>query len=237
MRFSDWEPIYEAILEEFGFSREADEEAARLLQRMLSGRGGDLSIEDLDSMIRGREVIVCGNGPSLPRDLESILEDRRSSEPPRGAKPDDIVIVAADGATTAILAVGALPDVIVTDLDGFMPDILAANGLGSAAVVHAHGDNLAALREYVPKLTKVLATTQAAPLEGVYNFGGFTDGDRAVFLARRFGAKEIRMVGFDYDDPTVTAKKKKKLAWARRLVAIALVDRPDPPAAQAFVRI
>ncbi|HNR59267.1 MAG TPA: DUF115 domain-containing protein, partial [Methanothrix sp.] len=99
------------------------------------------------------------------------------------------------------------------------------------------GDNLAALREYVPKLTKVLATTQAAPLEGVYNFGGFTDGDRAVFLARRFGAKEIRMVGFDYDDPTVTAKKKKKLAWARRLVAIALVDRPDPPAAQAFVRI
>ncbi|HOI69193.1 MAG: DUF115 domain-containing protein [Methanothrix sp.] len=235
MQFSEWEPIYAEILADFGFSREEDEVAARLLQSLLLGRKGDLSIKELASMIRERRVLVCGNGPSLPKGLAEALGGGQGS--PEPSKRGDPVIIAADGATTAILAVGALPDVIVTDLDGFMPDILAANGLGSAAVVHAHGDNLAALREYVPKLTKVLATTQAAPLEGVYNFGGFTDGDRAVFLARRFGAKEIRMVGFDYDDPTVTAKKKKKLAWARRLVAIALVDRPDPPAAQAFVRI
>jgi len=235
MQFSEWEPIYAEILADFGFSREEDEVAARLLQSLLLGRKGDLSIKELASMIRERRVLVCGNGPSLPKGLAEARDAGQGS--PEPSKRGDPVIIAADGATTAILAVGALPDVIVTDLDGFMPDILAANGLGSAAVVHAHGDNLAALREYVPKLTKVLATTQAAPLEGVYNFGGFTDGDRAVFLARRFGAKEIRMVGFDYDDPTVTAKKKKKLAWARRLVAIALVDRPDPPAAQAFVRI
>ena len=218
MRFSDWEPIYEEILEEFGFSREADEEAARLLQSLLSGRGGDLSIEDLDSMIRGREVLVCGNGPSLPRDLKSILAGRRSSQRSR----DDMVIVAADGATTAVLAADLLPDLIVTDLDGFLPDILEANARGSAVVVHAHGDNMTLLAEWVPQLIRVLGTTQSEPIEGIFNFGGLSDGDRCVFLARRFGAKKIGIIGFDYDDPEVTAIKKMKLLWARRLVAMAL---------------
>jgi hypothetical protein len=221
MRFEEWDPIYREILEEFGFSRDEDEGAALLLKSLLSGRGGDLSLEDLDSMIRGRRVLVCGNGPGLALELGAILEEGPMVRP--GASKDEgLVVIAADGATTPLLEAGVVPNVIVTDLDGHLPDIVAASERGSAVVVHAHGDNVAALLEYVPRLRKVLATTQAAPLEGVYNFGGFTDGDRAVFLARRFGAEEIRLIGFDYDDPAVTAKKKKKLAWARRLVAMAL---------------
>jgi len=213
MRFIDWEPIYEDILEEFGFSREKDEDAARLLQSLLWGREGDLSAEDLESIIGGREVLVCGNGPSLRRELEKFLEELGTGE---------IAVIAADGATTAILAAGVLPDVIVTDLDGFLPDIIAANERGSAVVVHAHGDNMDALKEYVPRLTKVLGTIQSGPMEGVFNFGGFSDGDRCVFLARNFGASKIRIIGFDYDDPAVTPVKKMKLKWARRLVAMAL---------------
>jgi uncharacterized Rossmann fold enzyme len=213
MRFIDWEPIYEDILEEFGFSREKDEDAARLLQSLLWGREGDLYAEDLESIIGGREVLVCGNGPSLQRELEKFLEELDTGE---------IAVIAADGATTAILAAGVLPDVIVTDLDGFLPDIIAANERGSAVVVHAHGDNIASLKEYVPRLTKVLGTTQSEPMEGVFNFGGFSDGDRCVFLARNFGASKIRIIGFDYDDPDVTFVKKMKLKWARRLVAMAL---------------
>jgi uncharacterized Rossmann fold enzyme len=224
MRFEDWEPIYEEILEEFGFSREVDEGAARLLQSLLLGREGELSVEDLDSMIRGREVLVCGNGPSLSRELENILEERRAARTSETSGSDEVVI-AADGATTAILAAGVLPDLIVTDLDGFLPDIIAANERGSAAVVHAHGDNMAALKEYVPRLRRVLGTTQAEPIEGIFNFGGFSDGDRCVFLAQNFGASKIRIIGFDYDDPVVTPVKKMKLKWARRLVAMALEDK------------
>ncbi|MCR3882808.1 MAG: DUF115 domain-containing protein [Methanothrix sp.] len=228
MRFEEWDPIYREILEEFGFSRDEDEAAALLLKGLLSVGGGDLSLEDLDSMIRGRRVLVCGNGPGLALELGAILEEGPMVRP--GASRDEgLVVIAADGATTPLLAAGVVPDVIVTDLDGLLPDIVAASERGSAVVVHAHGDNVAALLEYVPRLRKVLATTQAAPLEGVYNFGGFTDGDRAVFLARHFGAEEIRLIGFDYDDPAVTPKKKKKLAWARRLVAMALEDQPSPP--------
>jgi uncharacterized Rossmann fold enzyme len=224
MRFIDWVPIYEEILEEFGFSRDEDEEAARLLQTLLSGRENDLSPEDLSSMIRGREAIVCGNGPSLPRELEEVLERRAPSTTYKRSGIEDVVVIAADGATTQLLAAGFLPDVIVTDLDGFLPDILAANERGSAVVVHAHGDNIPALKKYVPRLTGVLGTTQAEPIEGIYNFGGFSDGDRCAFLARRFGAAQIRIIGFDYDDPAVTPIKKMKLKWARRLVAMALED-------------
>jgi len=122
---------------------------------------------------------------------------------------------------------GFLPDVIVTDLDGILSDILAANEQGSAVVVHAHGDNIPALEKYVPRLTRVLGTTQAEPIEGIYNFGGFSDGDRCVFLAKSFGAGNINLIGFDYDDPDVTPVKKMKLVWARRLVAMALEDKSE----------
>ena len=229
MRFEEWDPIYREILEEFGFSRDEDEAAALLLKGLLSGRVEDLSLEDLDSLIRGRRVLVCGNGPGLAPELEAVLEAEGPMIRPGASKDEGLVVIAADGATTSLLAAGVVPDVIVTDLDGLLPDIVAASERGSAVVVHAHGDNVAALLEYVPRLRRVLATTQAAPLEGVYNFGGFTDGDRAVFLARHFGAEEIMLIGFDYDDPAVTPKKKKKLAWARRLVAMALEDQPSPP--------
>lgn len=229
MRFEEWDPIYREILEEFRFSRDEDEEAARLLKSLLSGRVGDLSMEDLDSTIRGRRVLVCGNGPSLSRELEDAMRGRSRPEPAGGAQTGGLVVIAADGATTPLLAAGVIPDVIVTDLDGFIPDIIAANLMGSAVVVHAHGDNAAALKEYVPRLKRVLGTTQSVPLEGIYNFGGFTDGDRAVFLARRFGAEVIRVIGFDYDDPAVTPKKRMKLAWAKRLVAMALQAPSSPP--------
>lgn len=216
MRFEDWEPIYEEILEVFGFSREEDEGAAHLLQNLLLGREEDLSAEDLDSIIRGREVLVCGNAPSLSRELENVLEE---------LDVEVIAVIAADGATTALLDAGVLPDLIVTDLDGFLPDIIAANERGSAVVVHAHGDNANALKEYVPRLKRVFGTTQSGPIEGIYNFGGFSDGDRSVFLARNLGASRIRIIGFDYDDPDVTPVKKMKLKWARRLVAMALEDK------------
>ena len=36
------------------------------------------------------------------------------------------------------------------------------------------------------------------PVKNVYNFGGFTDGDRSVFWAEEFGAKEIILIGMDF---------------------------------------
>ncbi|MDD1734714.1 MAG: DUF115 domain-containing protein, partial [Methanothrix sp.] len=121
-----------------------------------------------------------------------------------------------------LLSRGILPDVVVTDLDGPFPAILQANSQGCLVVVHAHGDNLDALNRYVPQLQRIIGTVQCRPLPGLYNFGGFTDGDRCVFLARELGAASIKLIGFDFEDESVTPRKRKKLAWARKLIDLAL---------------
>lgn len=213
MRFDSWEPIYQEILEDFGFSKERDEEAAEILSPMLPP--SEPILREVCARISGRNVVVCGNAPSLSEDIKNL---QRSSE------KGDCVFIAADGAAAVLLKDGIVPDIIVTDLDGPFPEIRRAHDLGSLVVVHAHGDNLDALRRYVPHLKRIIGTTQSRPLENVYNFGGFTDGDRCVFLAKAFGAASIKLAGFDFDDERVTPRKKKKLAWAKRLIGIALAQ-------------
>ncbi len=211
MRFDEWKEIYEAILADLGYSRSRDEEAARVLSSLLSSVD-TIPLEEIEGMIRGRDVVVCGNAPRLLEDLEEIRESE--------------LVIAADGATSVLLENKIIPAIIVTDLDGYMPDIIKANQLGAAIFVHAHGDNIDKLVSYVPRLKRVVGTTQAEPLENVHNFGGFTDGDRAVFLAKHFNAKSIRLIGFDLDDKLVTPRKMKKLSWAKKLISIVLDDAP-----------
>jgi len=43
-----------------------------------------------------------------------------------------------------------------------------------------------------------IGTTQTKPIGKLQNFGGFTDGDRAVFLANYFMAKKIILFGMDF---------------------------------------
>ncbi|NHI04633.1 hypothetical protein DYY67_1794 [Candidatus Nitrosotalea sp. TS] len=54
---------------------------------------------------------------------------------------------------------------------------------------------------------RCIGTTEGKPFDKIKNFGGFTDGDRCVFLARHFGAKRIILFGMDFGD-TVGAYSK-----------------------------
>lgn len=215
MQLSTWEPIYQQILDDFGFSRRRDEEAGQLLSDLLKGYSSQISAAR--EIVSGRRTIVCGNAPILSRELAKRVE--------RGEMlSKDAAILAADGATEVLMKNGIVPDIVVTDLDGPFAAILAANQKGAILAVHAHGDNLDALSRYVPQLERIIGTVQCSPPPGLYNFGGFTDGDRSVFLARELGASEIDLLGFDFDDNSVTPRKKKKLAWAKRLIDLALMD-------------
>lgn len=207
MQFATWEPLYLALLEDFGFSLKRDEEAAKLLAELL--HGSEDWLPEADARVRGRSVIVFGNAPTLDRELDGLQEK-------------DAAFLAADGATAVLLRHGIVPDIIVTDLDGPFPDILKANQEGCIVVVHAHGDNLDALQRYVPELKRVIGTAQCRPPRGLYNFGGFTDGDRCVFLAKELGAASIKLVGFDFEDESVTPRKRRKLIWAKRLIELAI---------------
>jgi 2-amino-4-hydroxy-6-hydroxymethyldihydropteridine diphosphokinase len=222
MNFEAWEPLYLDILEDFGFSRKGDEEAAEELSVLISSLCPEetKSIRDgIESMVVGRRAVVCGNAPSLASELEGLLSGLDLSSDKRS-----FAFIAADGATSTLLKAGVVPDVIVTDLDGDVEEIIRSRSLGSLVVVHAHGDNIDKLKSYVPRLGCVIGTTQSRPVRLVENFGGFTDGDRCVFLAKSLGASKITLIGFDYDDPGVTPRKAKKLMWARKLVDMAMSD-------------
>lgn len=213
MHFATWEPIYQSILHDFGFSRDRDEEAAELLADIMRER--EPMLQAAEAIVAGQRVVVCGNAPNLDKELREMREK-------------NAVFLAADGATAVLLEHNIVPDIVVTDLDGPFPAILKANGMGSIVVVHAHGDNLDALIRYAPKLQRIIGTVQCRPLSCLHNFGGFTDGDRCVFLAKELCATSIELVGFDFEDESVTPRKKRKLEWAKKLIELGMGPSENP---------
>jgi uncharacterized Rossmann fold enzyme len=203
VEFPTWEPVYGDILADFGFGRAADEDARDRLAGLLSGHE-ILSPDALD--FSGQTVAIAGAGPNL------------ESEAERAASAD--VVVAASVAADRLPAVGVDVDCMVTDLDKNPKTVVSLTAEGTPVAVHAHGDNVPALEAHVPSTdpTAVVPTTQAAPTERVFNVGGFTDGDRAAFLADHCGADRLTFVGWDFDDPGVDPMKRRKLTWAERLL-------------------
>jgi hypothetical protein len=200
MKFLDWDPVYELILDDFGYPREGDERA----RDVMAEYARPFDADRLDCT--GRTVAVVGAAPSLSDEVDAVA--------------DADVVFAASTATDAVREAGYEVDLMVTDLDKNPETALRRTRAGRPVAAHAHGDNVPAIREWLPRFDAdhVLATTQAEPVDGVVNHGGFTDGDRAAFLADAFGAAALRFVGWEFDDPTVDAEKAKKLRWAERLL-------------------
>jgi uncharacterized Rossmann fold enzyme len=219
MDYEDWKSTYKKIVSDFNYSVETDEEAAGTLDKLLQEKRNLFPISKLMYLINSREIMIFGAGPSLE---ESILKHKQ--------KLTDKLKIAADGTTTALLKNNIRPDVIVTDLDGKVSDQLKANSEGSIIIIHAHGGNINKIKKYVPKLEgKILGTTQINPEPYVFlhNFGGFTDGDRAVYLADHFHAKKIFLIGFDFNgkigeysfaENKDKKLKLKKLQWCKYLI-------------------
>ena len=201
MDFEDWQPIYEAIRADFGYDR-ADDERAR---EELAVLAEPFDFARLD--VAGKTVAIAGAAPALLDELDRIREAD--------------AVFAASNAAAVLLRRGFGVDCMVTDLDkvpGVARDLTHA---GTPVAVHAHGDNRGAIRGWVPEMATdwVIATTQVKPRPPVVNVGGFTDGDRAAFLADHLGAARLSFPGWDFDDPGVGAEKRRKLRWAARLLA------------------
>ena len=203
MDFPTWEPVYESILTDFGFDR-ADDERARDVLASLVGPFEESHLEG----VADSTVVVAGAGPSLEssRDLECAREAE--------------YVFAASTAVDVLEANGIATDCMVTDLDKNPGTVRRLTGRGTPVAVHAHGDNVPAVRGIVPDCVDeyVLPTTQGEPRGPVRNVGGFTDGDRAAFLADSLGAGTLEFVGWDLEDPEVGPIKARKLEWAERLL-------------------
>lgn len=183
MRWEIWESWYNQIVKRLKLNPRADEDAAKLLDGFLPTP----DIQKLTNIIRGHECVVFGAGPSLDLDLKKLEQAGYLNK----------VLIAADGATSAVLRYRN-PEIIVTDLDGSVDDQFEAWRRGSWLVVHAHGDNVAQVRKIIPQLNeRIIGTTQVEPFGKLFNFGGFTDGDRAAFMAHELGASKIYLAGMD----------------------------------------
>jgi uncharacterized Rossmann fold enzyme len=213
--WSLWEPWYIWIASALGLSVLEDYEASRVLDALIRDMAADAS--DLRKIVEGKLALVIGAGPSIEGDLNKVLN-----------KAD--VLVAADGASSRLLELGAVPDIIVTDLDGNLNDIYEAWRKGSHVVVHAHGDNVSELKAHVQVFTnRLVGTTQVRPTGCLYNFGGFTDGDRAVFMCMELGCKAVLMVGMDFS--TVVGRyskpwlKENVVAWPLKRAKFVIAKR------------
>ena len=182
MTIVGWESKYREILKDFGYSRKKDNQSCKLLNSLLQKKTQSTGIRDL---IKNKPVFVIGAGPSLPSCI-SILK-----------KYKKITKIVADGATKAIIENNLKADIIVTDLDGDPKSLKKAGRTNTIMIVHAHGDNSENIH-FVKNFKNCIGTTQTKPVGKVNNFGGFTDGDRCVFLANHFKAKKIILLGMDF---------------------------------------
>lgn len=197
--------IYRRICYDLAIDTDRDLLSSLILSAIL----GSSSSVELFSRFRGGRFYVVGNGPNLQEGLEGI---------------ENGTVIVADSALEAYMMSFPPPEIVVTDLDGKLPLLQEASDSGSLMVVHAHGDNIDLIREYAAGFTPgSVGTTQNVPLNNIFNFYGFTDGDRAAYLAHFLGAERIDLVGFDFrktgsKQGTDQRRKMKKLVWAKILL-------------------
>ena len=185
--------------------------SSEILNDIIPGPWRELVLKKLTDLICNKTVFIFGAGPSLE---ESIYEIKHFYS--------SVTFISANGATEFLLKNSILPHIVVTDLDGNIEAIEESLRRGSVIVVHGHGDNILNILKYVPKFKgNVIGTTQLIPWGSLVNFGGFTDGDRALYLALYFGARKIVMFGMDFGD--IVGRYSKP--WLKKNVKIWGVKR------------
>jgi len=189
-----WKKRYFSILKELNYSQKKDKESALILDSILQKTD---TIKKIERLIQGKTIFVIGSGPSLSFAIPKLKKLKKS------------VKIAADSSLKPLVDNGIIPDIIVTDLDGNEDTIKKISKTKSIFVIHAHGDNIEKL-EMVKKIKNCIGTTQTNPFNKIKNFGGFTDGDRGVFLASHFNAKKIILFGMDFGNKIGKFSNTKK---------------------------
>ncbi len=211
MKLKGWGKKYSEILREFHYSRRKDIESARVLSSILKTK---FPLKKIEEKIKNQTVFVIGAGSSLTQSIPFLK------------KYKNITKIVADGATKALIENKINPDIVVTDLDGDQKFLKKAGKKNTIMIVHSHGDNIEKL--YMASGFKYcIGTTEGKPFRNIHNFGGFTDGDRCVFLATYFGAKKIILFGMDFGTKIGKYSKEKinnrttkirKLRWGKELL-------------------
>lgn len=196
--WKEWQPIYEDIVRRLDLDSTKDVQSTQLLTELLKEVDPNPLLRQLERLIEGRTVVICGAGPSLDLHVQKLK--KRSDY-------EDLVFVAADGAVSLLMEQDCRCNIIVTDLDGDYNHIKQATRDGALTIVHGHGDNMDKIQQMIPDLGQVLGSTQVEPTERAFLWGGFTDGDRACYLVATYAPREIVLAGMDFG--TIVGKWSK----------------------------
>lgn len=199
MDWLTWVSLYRRIVGVLDLNMDKDYEIGSLYHNLLTSKkkyGFRDTFYKIVSLNKTRKAWVFGGGPSLLNDF-SLFREQYNAE-------TDLVI-AADGSSVFLLEKNVFPDIVFSDFDGAnsVLEVLAENN--TILVLHAHGDNFSVVNEILSKSNllnyNVLPTVQTKPHPPfTYNFGGFSDGDRAVSaLVDWFPSLEgIYLLGFTF---------------------------------------
>lgn len=228
MDWSSWEPFYKKLAIELNLNIEQDYKAADEFKNIVMKINQNGYRKNLEKLKKKKSdyVWIFGAGPSLDHDFSIFVAY---------STPKDL-IVGVDGACLFLLQHKIYPDIIFSDLDGSLEAIETCLQHGSILILHAHGDNSKIVQQFSPKLlpNNFIPTIQTKPDEPfLYNFGGFTDGDRAISaILTWFLSVKVLLLGFTfgkiqgkYSKPTILKNhseasefKLKKLSFAKYFI-------------------
>ena len=193
-----WWKFQDQISTQFNFSRIREKVATRMVAH------SDFLKTSISHSFRGRDLVLIGAAIN-----HSLLIPNSS-------------LIVADGALRACLEKDIIPELIISDLDGYLPDIIWATQNGSKIIIHAHGDNISRVHQYSAKLNPICMTS-TYPSDSTFCWGGFTDGDRATMMSLSLGCASIKLLGFDFNkvgsfSGEYSPRKIEKLVWAQRII-------------------
>ena len=209
IQWHQWKPYYENIIQSLKIDSNKDYEAANLYYKIITASSDSStkiarSLGQCETLFKSK-VLIFGAGPSLINDIKNFQKSK--------ADVSSLTLVAVDGSTQALLEFNIEPDVIISDYDGDMYSILRAAHSETLLVMHAHGDNQGLVKEWFPKIqpTKYwIPTVQTESiLPYIYNFGGFTDGDRAIAFVLHFIPPTTPLILLGFTFGTIVGKYSK----------------------------
>ncbi|MFX0022908.1 MAG: 6-hydroxymethylpterin diphosphokinase MptE-like protein [Candidatus Hermodarchaeota archaeon] len=193
--FKEW---YFEIIKDFKFSHQNDCKARDFLSDLLEKKK-NWNLDEILKLFNERissknAIIVYGCGPSLEKTVDIILKRKGLDF------FNKFINITADGASVLLREKSIEIDAIFTDLDGISKTEFY---YAKFNIVHAHGDNLAALKFFkkdIMKFKNVIGTTQVEPTINLINSGGFTDGDRILFFIKSLISSFhiIYLIGMDF---------------------------------------
>jgi len=200
MYWDEWKNYYRKIVLTLQLDKKEDDLSSDLLLKCLRSKMAPSTRQAILNYFEEiflKPTIIAGAGPSLKTDFITLKRFNFLNK---------MSLIACDGASLLFKEFDSIPNIIFSDLDGDQSALIWSLKKGAVLIIHGHGDNIVHISNYLTMYASIISksmvwgSTQSLPGDGLFNFGGFTDGDRAIITALHFNVPVIGLIGFDFGE-------------------------------------